>query len=156
MLIDRAAPILLIEQRASIVTIISDLLYKLGFETVETVGDSMSALEVLTERGPRLVIADLHIQPSNALQFLRTIRSDDRLKKTPFIIAAESLSPPEALAIKHAGVDSFLLKPFRAEVLERKIDAAFQARPKARLTVEPTVKKAFSAALGRRFERYRS
>ncbi|HKH33008.1 MAG TPA: response regulator, partial [Beijerinckiaceae bacterium] len=103
MLFDRSAPVLLVEPRASATRIISDLLLRLGFETIEAVDGSTTALDILHKKGPRLVIADLHIEPMNALQVLRTVRSDDRLKRTPFIIAAESLSPVEALAFKHAG-----------------------------------------------------
>jgi two-component system chemotaxis response regulator CheY len=156
MLFDRSAPVLLVEPRASATRIISDLLLRLGFETIEAVDGSTTALDILHKKGPRLVIADLHIEPMNALQVLRTVRSDDRLKRTPFIIAAESLSPVEALAFKHAGVDSFLLKPFRAEALERKVEAALLARPSAQALVEATTHKSSSAALGRRFERYRA
>ena len=154
MMIDRSAPILLVEPRASSSKIIFDLLQMLGFEAIETASDGTAALNVLNEKGPRLVIADLHMEPTNGLQFLRTIRSDDRLKRTPVIIAAETLSPAEALAIKNAGVDGFVLKPFRAEVLEQKVEAAFQARPKARVVTESTTKRSLS--LGRRFERYKS
>jgi two-component system chemotaxis response regulator CheY len=155
MLFDRSAPVLLVEPRASATKIMSDLLLNLGFETIETVDGSTAALEILHEKGPRLVIVDLHIEPMNGLQVLRAIRADDKLKRTPFIIAAESLSPVEALAIKNAGVDSFLLKPFRAEELERKVEAALLARPSVRTLAEPTTNKSLTAALGRRFERYR-
>lgn len=152
----RVAPVLLVEPRESAATIIFELLQRLGFESIETVSDSDAALNLLTEKGPRLVIADMQVAPMSGLQFLRTIRSDERLKRTPFIIAAESLTAAEAVAIKNAGVDSFLLKPFRAEVLELKVAAAFKARPKARALPEQTMKKSLSAALGRRFERNRN
>ena len=153
MSVDRSAPVLLVEQRATNIQIMSDLLRSIGVAETETAADAAAALEILSQKGPRLVIADLHIQPVNGLQLLRTIRSDDKLKRTPFIMAAESLSPFEALAIKHAGVDSFLLKPFKAEALAKKVEAALQARPKVRSVPEAPLKKAF--ALGRRFGRHR-
>jgi two-component system chemotaxis response regulator CheY len=152
--IDRSQPVLLVEPRATTLSIISDLLGSLGFETIETASDSTTALELLEQKGPRLVIADLHIGPTPGLQFLRTIRSDDKLKRTPIILAAETLSPTEALAIKHAGADSFLLKPFRAEALSLKVEAAFKARPKPRAVPELTLKGPLSVALGRRFQRH--
>ncbi len=155
-MIDRSAPVLLVEHRASIAQIISDLLHGLGFENVETASDGSAALDLLAGKGFRLVIADLHIEPTNGLQLLRNIRSNDKLKRTPFILAAESLSPAEAVAIKNAGVDSFLLKPFLPEVLKTKIDAALKARPQARTLPEPPLKRSLTAALGRRFERYRA
>jgi two-component system chemotaxis response regulator CheY len=154
LLFDRSAPVLLVEPRATAFLIISDLLGQLGFQTIEPAQDSTTALDMLKETGPRLVIADMHIEPTNALQFLRLIRSDDRLRRTPFIIASESLSAVEARAIKDAGVDSFLLKPFRPEALEAKIEAAYNARPKPRPVLEPVIKKGWKGSIGRRFERY--
>ena len=152
--IDLSSPVLLVEQRASVIEIISDLLRSIGYAEIEAACNAPAALDILGAKGPRLVISDLHMEPVNGLQLLRTIRSDDRLKRTPFILAAESLRHFEALAIKTAGVDSFLLKPFNAEALAKKMDAAVQARPKLRSVPEAPLKKSLSAALGRRFERY--
>jgi two-component system chemotaxis response regulator CheY len=156
MLLDRTAPVLLVEPRASATRIMTDLLLHLGFEMIDAVTGSNEAVDLLREKGPRLVIADLHIEPMNGLQLLRTIRSDERLKRTPFIIAAETLSPAEAVAIKGAGVDSFLLKPFRAEALEKKVEAALLARPSARTVPEPIANRSLTAALGRRYQRHRA
>ena len=153
MLLDRSAPVLLVEPRASATKIMTDLLLHLGFETIEAVQGSTEAVDLLRDKGPRLVIADLHIEPMNGLLLLRTIRADERLKRTPFIIAAESLSPAEAVAIKSAGVDSFLLKPFRAEALEKKVEAALLARPSARTMAEPVANRSLTAALGQRYQR---
>ena len=58
-MIDRSQPVLLVEPRATTLSIISDLLGSLGFETIETASDSTTALELLEQKGPRLVIADL-------------------------------------------------------------------------------------------------
>jgi len=153
MLFDRSAPVLLVEPRASATRIITDLLLQLGFETIEAVPGSTEAVDLLRDKGPRLVIADLHIEPMNGLQLLRAIRADERLKRVPFIIAAESLSPAEAIAIKGAGVDSFLLKPFRAEALEKKVEAALLARPSARTVPEAIGNRSLTTALGRRYQR---
>jgi two-component system chemotaxis response regulator CheY len=153
-MIDRSAPILLIEPDATAFTVISDLLCSLGFDNVEAAADSTTALELLGSYRPMLIISDLHVAPLNGLQLLRTIREDERLSRTSFLLAAQALSPLEALAIKNAGVDSLLLKPFSADVLSTKIEAAVKARPRARVTPEVTVKRPLSAALGRRFQRY--
>ena len=153
-MIDRSAPILLIEPDATAFTVISDLLCSLRFDNVEAAGDSTTALELLDNYRPMLVISDLHVAPLNGLQLLRTIREDERLSRTSFLLAAQALSPLEALAIKNAGVDSLLLKPFSADVLSTKIEAAIKARPRARVTPEIMVKRPLSAALGRRFQRY--
>jgi two-component system chemotaxis response regulator CheY len=153
---DRSAPVLLVTERATVGRIVSDMLRKLGFETVETARDGATALQLLRGNGPRLIIADLHMEALSGLQLLRTIRSDDRLKRSPFIVAAETLTPSEAVAVKHAGVDGMLLKPFSSHMLEQKIEAAIRAKPKPRVLVEPKVKKSLSAALGRRFERHKA
>jgi two-component system chemotaxis response regulator CheY len=153
--IDRSAPVLIVEPRQAAVVLISEWLSKLGFLTVETAADGATALERLTASGAKLVLADLRIRPAGALHLLRIIRSSDRLKRTAFVIAAETLSGSEARAIKSAGVDSFLLKPFSEKVLQEKIEAAFKAIPAVRVAPEPRPKYSKTTALGRRYHGYR-
>jgi two-component system chemotaxis response regulator CheY len=153
-MVDESAPVLLVEPQAALSVIMSGLLHRFGFENIETAGDSTTALELLGSKGARLVIADMHIGPTNGLQLLRIMRQDDKSKRIPFLLAAESLSASEALAIKNAGVDSFLLKPFRADVLSLKIEAALKAQPKPRSAPLPLLKRSSAARLGRTFHRY--
>jgi len=155
MTLNKSTPVLLVDGEASSVALIAGLLSKAKFEAVETVEDADSALKVLTQGGPRLVIAELNMDGTGGLQLLRTIRADDRLKKCPFNLMAKSLTAAEAVAIKNAGADGLLLKQFRGDALITKIDGAVRARPKARRLPEPSIKKSFAAgALGRRFQRY--
>jgi two-component system, chemotaxis family, chemotaxis protein CheY len=152
----KSTPVLLVDGELSSLALISGLLGKAKFDTIETVEDADSAMEALTARGPRLVIAELNLDGTSGLQFLRTVRADDRLKKCPFILMAKSVTAAEAVSIKNAGADGLLLKPFRADALLTKIEAAFRARPKARRLPEPSIKKSFAVgALGQRFQRYK-
>lgn len=134
--------------------IISDLLAEIGFENIDSAADPTDAMAMLAAGGPRIVIAGLHLEP-NGLQFLHAIRSDDRLKGCPFVLTAKSLSATEATALKNAGAHSVLLKPFRAEALEAKIQAAVLGVPRAPVVSQGPLKRSFGGALGRRFERSR-
>ena len=147
---DTSMPVLVVEPHAATIITLEDMLRKLGFGTVDIAADSTSAVELLQQGGPRLVIADLHLEPASGLHLLRTIRSDDKLKRSPFILSARTLSSTEATAIKHCGADCFLLKPFKHEVLRRKVDAALHSHPIVRPGQVVTPRK-FSMALGRRF-----
>ena len=148
--IDRSMPVLIVEPHETIVVLLDRMLRQLGFEKVQRASDSTSAWEMLQETAQTLVIADLHLQPSNGLQLLRMIRADQKLRRCPFLIMAETLTADDALAVKQAGVDGLMLKPFKPDVLEPKLEAALKNFAKPRAEIGPIRKAHF--ALGRRLQ----
>ena len=55
------------------------------------------------------------------IQLLKSVRADDQLKNTPFILMTGSRDVPNVLAAKYAGTDAYLLKPFTQEQLKAKL-----------------------------------
>jgi two-component system, chemotaxis family, chemotaxis protein CheY len=117
MVLNKSTPVLLVDGEASSISLVSGLLKRARFETVETVEDADTALEFLTAREPRLIVAELDLEGTSGLQLLRTITSDNRLERSPFIVTTKGLTAAEAVAIKNAGADGLLLKPFRPDAL---------------------------------------
>jgi two-component system chemotaxis response regulator CheY len=153
MIPERSTPILIADDQASAVTFVLDILESLGFQNIELAADGTTGIDVLRQGGRRLVIADLKMAPMCGLEMLRSIRSDLNLYNCPFIMTAARLSPAEAVAVRQAGADALLLKPFAATALESKIRAALPQTGGVLRPVEPVATKSFSASLGRRFER---
>jgi two-component system chemotaxis response regulator CheY len=151
--VDGSTPILVVDSRRTTLRLVKDILAQLEFDNVETTVDAAKALDILGKAGPRLVIADLHMEPTSGLQLLRSIRSNDKLKRCPFIMAMNNLAPAEAIAAKHAGADGFVLKPFTPHALRTKIETVLSRQPDARNLPERPWAPSLSASLGRRITR---
>jgi two-component system chemotaxis response regulator CheY len=61
-------------------------------------------------------------------ELLRQVRSDPALKSTPFIMMTAESNTARVIAAKRAGVDNYVIKPFTAQMLKKKIDTVFAAR----------------------------
>jgi len=57
------------------------------------------------------------------LQLLREIRRDRAIAGTPFIMVLADNRRDDITALKEAGADGYLVKPFNAETLQAKIKA---------------------------------
>jgi len=65
------------------------------------------------------------------LEFLKRIRGDQKISKTPFIlVTAEAEGHQVAEAVK-AGVDQYVVKPFSRDALRDKLEAMHKKVSKA-------------------------
>ena len=89
--------------------IISDLLQKLGFTDIDLAQDGRSALDRMHLKQYGLVLSDWEMQPMGGDAFLKAIRQDQKISKTPVIlITAKSSRGASWLA----GANAYLAKPF--------------------------------------------
>ena len=89
--------------------IISDLLRKIGFTDIDLAQDGQAALDRMRLKKYGLVLSDWEMQPMGGEEFLKSIRQDSRIGKTPVIlITAKSSRGASWLA----GANAFLGKPF--------------------------------------------
>ena len=59
--------------------------------------------------------------PMTGLELLRTVRSDQKLGPTPFIMVTAESKTENVVVAKKAGVNNYIVKPFTAETLKQKI-----------------------------------
>ena len=123
MAVDKNMPILIVDDYKTMLRIISNLLKQLGFGNVEEATDGSMALGKLRERNYGLVISDWNMEPMTGLQLLQEVRADDRLKGTPFIMVTAESKTENVVAAKAAGVNNYIVKPFNAETLKKKISS---------------------------------
>lgn len=119
--IDQAEPLLVVDDQKTMVELTRRVLSRLGFENIDDASDGYQALALLREKKHKLVISDLRMAAMGGIQLLKTVRADDQLKNTPFILMTGSLDVPNVLAAKYAGTDAYLLKPFTQEQLKAKL-----------------------------------
>ena len=127
MILRKSMPILIVDDYKTMLRIVRNLLKQVGFDNVDEATDGSMALAKLRERDYDLIISDWNMEPMTGLQLLKEVRTDDRLKKTPFIMITAESKPENVVEAKQAGVNNYIVKPFNAETLRTKMSAVFAA-----------------------------
>ena len=122
MAVDMAMPILVVDDYKTMIRIIRNLLKQLGFNNVDEAADGQEALQKM-QGGSRfgLVISDWNMEPMTGYELLKSVRSDDKLKGTPFIMITAESKTENVIAAKRAGVNNYIVKPFNAATLKAKM-----------------------------------
>lgn len=131
-----APPILIVDDQAKLLRLVTELMNRLGFPEVDGAVDAAEALMKMRERKYGLVISDLDMEPVDGIQLLREIRSDDALMNTPFILTETSFSFEDVNVAHLAGADAFILKPFDLSLLKAKLKQVLNRRPRKREVVQ--------------------
>lgn len=123
MAVDRNMPILIVDDYKTMLRIIGNLLKQLGFTNIDEATDGSMALGKLRDKSYGLVISDWNMEPMTGLQLLKEVRADDKLKALPFIMITAESKTENVVAAKAAGVSNYIVKPFNAETLKKKMSA---------------------------------
>lgn len=128
MRVDPSAPVLVVDDSITMGRIICTLLKQAGFRSVELVQSGAEALVQLRAKSYAIVISDWNMEPMSGYDLLKEIRSDNRLANVRFLMISAETSIDKVVAAKRARADSYLVKPFDAETLRKKIVEAFRSR----------------------------
>ena len=131
MALDPSMPVLVVDDSGTMINIQRNLLRQLGFNDIDDAHDGPTALTKMRNRRYGLVISDWNMEPMSGYDFLREVRGDPVLKRTPFIIVTAEAKTEHVIAAKKAGVSNYIVKPFNAESLRMKIEAVFAVRTSA-------------------------
>ncbi len=119
--------ILVVDDYQTMIRIIRNLLRQLGFEDVDDAADGSHAISKMRQKKYDLIISDWNMEPMTGFEFLKTVRADEALRDTPFIMVTAELKTDNVVAAKKAGVSSYIVKPFSAQTLKAKIEAVCSA-----------------------------
>jgi two-component system, chemotaxis family, chemotaxis protein CheY len=122
---DLSTPILVVDDYATMIRILRNLLKQLGFENVDDASDGSSALVKMHGKKYGLVISDWNMEPMTGYDLLKEVRANAELSQTPFIMITAESKTENVIAAKKAGVSNYIVKPFNAATLKTKIDAVF-------------------------------
>ncbi len=123
MAVDMQMPILVVDDYKTMVRIIQNLLKQLGFTNLDDAACGEEALEKLRESEFALVISDWNMEPGTGYELLQSVRADEKLKETPFIMVTAESKSENVVAARKAGVNSYIVKPFNAATLKQKMAA---------------------------------
>lgn len=121
MSVDTSMQVLVVDDYKTMIRIIRNLLKQLGFNNVDDAADGSAALEMMRARKYGLVISDWNMEPMTGYELLKEVRSDEKLKATPFIMVTAESKTENVIAAKKAGVNNYIVKPFNAATLKGKL-----------------------------------
>ncbi len=126
MALDLSIPVLVVDDSGVMICIVRKLLRQLGFLDVDDAGAAAAALTKMRSKRYGLVISDWKMELMSGCDFLREVRGDVGLKRTPFILMTSDPGTDNVIAAKKAGVDNYIVKPFDAQTLKTKIEWALR------------------------------
>lgn len=120
---DFSMPILVVDDYQTMVRIMRNLLKQIGYENVDDAANGEEALAKVRSKSYGLIISDWNMEPMTGLELLQNVRADPMSAQTPFIMVTAESKTDNVLAARKAGVSSYIVKPFNAQMLKAKIDA---------------------------------
>ena len=121
MAVDTNMNVLIVDDYATMLRIIKNLLKQLNFNNVDEASNGEQALQMLQLKDYGLIISDWNMQPMTGLELLKEVRKSDKLKAIPFIMITAESKTENVVAAKQAGVSNYIVKPFNADTLKGKM-----------------------------------
>ncbi len=95
-----------------------------NFSFVEAV-DGLDALEKFDPKAIDIAFVDWNMPNMSGIDFVRKIRETSKEHVPVVMITTEGTMGKVEEALDEAGVDSYVVKPFTAEILQKKLDSLF-------------------------------
>lgn len=111
--------VLLVEPSSAQAKFISKSLRQAGLDHNDVVPDGESALRFIMSHQPDLVISAMHLPDMTATQLIQTLREDNELGNTAFMLISSETGFEFIDPIRQAGVIAILPKPFEPQQLKR-------------------------------------
>jgi len=105
--------------------IISHMLKQLGFRNVFIAEDGIIAYRMLKNGDFDFVVSDWNMPNMTGIQLLKAIRQNENLQKLPVLLVTAENKKKQIMEAAKSGVNSFIVKPFSAAELEKKIKIIF-------------------------------
>lgn len=121
MAVDLRMNVLIVDDYKTMLRIVKNLLNQIGFTNVDEAEDGSAALQKVKAKDYGLIISDWNMQPMTGLQLLQEVRADAKLKHIPFIMVTAESKTENVVAAKQAGVNNYIVKPFNADTLKKKM-----------------------------------
>jgi len=116
--------VLVVDHCRTVRNLVMKQLREVGFDDVHEAADGDAALRMLLREEFGCLITDLKMPGLSGLQLVRSIRAHPRLKRLPVLLITTEASREHVQEAVTLGVDGFLVKPFSAFQLFKKIQRA--------------------------------
>lgn len=123
--------VLLVEDIPAMRLLVRQMLRTLGIDQIREANDGSTALQMLREETPDLILSDWNMIPMTGFQLLQAVRDDDMTASIPFIMITGEHSAEHVARARTHGVNGYLIKPFGLDMLSRQMARALRDRRSA-------------------------
>jgi len=109
--------ILIADDMQSMRSLMKSILVKAGFIDLTEADNGQAAMTKIQETNFDLVICDWDMPQMTGIQVLESIRADDALYKTPFIMVTANADRDKVTSAINAGTDGYVIKPLQPDTL---------------------------------------
>jgi two-component system chemotaxis response regulator CheY len=123
---DLKTRILVVDDMMTMRKLVSKCCREIGFTDITEAADGALAWTAL-DQSPipyGLVISDWNMPNLTGLELLRRVRGDKRFAKLPFVLVTAEAEQHQVVEAVKAGVTNYVVKPFSADILREKLEAA--------------------------------
>lgn len=124
---DTNKKILIVDDFATMRKLLMSMLTKLGFKQVTEAESAPMAWDLLQKDHFDLVISDYNMPEMNGMELLSQVRQHSALAKLPFILLTAEDDADLIIESKKHHVNAYILKPYKLEVIEAKLQGVFAA-----------------------------
>ncbi len=117
----RTLRVLVVDDQASMRSLIRSYLRKMGFETIDEADSGKAAYLELGKRPYNLVISDMNMTNGTGLELLKMMRNHPVLKRVPVIMVTGNSDSATVQSVVQAGVNGYVVKPVAQEALESRV-----------------------------------
>ncbi len=118
--------ILVVDDFSTMRRIVKNVLKQIGFENIEEAEDGTQALAKLKAGGYGFIVSDWNMPNMDGMDLFLKVRQDPSAKDIPFLMVTAEAEKDKVITAIQAGVNSYIVKPFTAEVFKEKMDRIFE------------------------------
>ena len=101
--------VLIVDDFATMRRILKNIMKQIGFSDITEADNGKNALKVLKSQAIDLVLCDWNMPEMPGIEVLNTVRADDELKATPFIMVTAEAQKENILEAVKSGVSSYIV-----------------------------------------------
>jgi CheY-like chemotaxis protein len=115
--------VLIVEDTVPMRKLVTSVLDTLGIGTIYTANNGETGYELYCRENPDIIITDWHMIPTSGIELVNKIRKspDSPNKMIPIIMMTGYSAMPRVSEARDSGATEFLVKPFSANDLARRI-----------------------------------
>ncbi len=119
--------VLIVDDSATMRRIIRNNLKFAGYDDAVEAGNGVEGLACLAGNPIDLIITDWNMPEMNGIEFVKAVREKDQLKQLPVLMITTVAERENIMIALAAGVTNYIVKPFDAETLKKKLDQVLAA-----------------------------
>jgi two-component system chemotaxis response regulator CheY len=125
--LDRKLPALVVDDSRTMCGIMSRVLNQIGFATVDYATEGLDAILKLKSSRYGLLLTDLEMNPISGPDLIKLIWAEKEIPRIPAILTSSNRRSiaKEVSDSERSIADIYILKPFTAENLDRKLRETF-------------------------------